>query len=181
MRRFRCDKSIILSTILQHSKSPSGTFFFVMFRCTALVVLRNGSLLQGVFILTKAHAEAQPRISPSSNVLSSSLRVLHTCEETQCCYILFPLRRGLCMMDASISNKEAAQGESLLTHAGAKFQLQIFKKAIVIANVTIWEKEKKGKIRQNIGCPEHFDISIKAVITSMSISMKLMLCCVTTR
>lgn len=74
MCRFRCDKSIILSTIPQHSKSPSGTFFFffVMFRCTVLVVLRDGSLLRGVFILTKAHAEAQPRISPSSTALSSS-------------------------------------------------------------------------------------------------------------
>lgn len=28
MCRFCCDKSIIMSTILQHSKSPSGTFFF---------------------------------------------------------------------------------------------------------------------------------------------------------
>lgn len=37
-----------------------------------LVVLRDGSLLRGVFILTKAHAEAQPRISPSSTALSSS-------------------------------------------------------------------------------------------------------------
>lgn len=74
MCRFCCDKSIILSTILQHSKSPSGTFF-LMFRCTVvvLVVLWDGSLLRGVFILTKAHAKAQPR-SRSSTALSSSPR-----------------------------------------------------------------------------------------------------------
>lgn len=75
MCRFCCDKSIILSTIRQHSKSPSGTFF-LMFHCTVvvLVVLWDGSLLRGVFILTKAHAKAQPRISRSSTALSSSPR-----------------------------------------------------------------------------------------------------------
>lgn len=99
---FHCDKSIILSTIQQHSKSPSGTFF-VMLWCTALVGRRNWSLLQGVFILTKETAEAQPRISTSGNVLSSFHRVLQPCEQTRCCCVLFPLRRRLCIMDTSVS------------------------------------------------------------------------------
>lgn len=41
MCRFRCDKSIILSTIPQHSKSPSGTFFF--FFCNVSVHGASGA------------------------------------------------------------------------------------------------------------------------------------------
>lgn len=43
------------------------------------------------------------------------------------------------------------------------------------------ERERKKTFIQNIGCPEQFVITLKAIITSTSISMKLIVCCITTR